>query len=153
MEESDNPFATVVLAHLAAQDTKGDAERRERAKLGLIRRLYERGYDRERVLSLFRFIDWLLALPPEIEARVLREVEAIEEERKMPYITSVERHGLEQGRVESQLNGKRQALRLTARARFGEVPEALEQRVMAADEAGLDALLARMAQAAQLADK
>ena len=74
----------------------------------------------------------------------------------MPYITSVERHGLEQGRVEGrvegQLDGKRQALRLTARARFGEVPEALEQRAMAADEAGLDALLARVAQAAQLAD-
>ena len=156
LEGSDNPFATVVLAHLAAQDTKGDAEGRERAKLGLIRRLYERGYDRERVLSLFRFIDWLLALPPEIEARVLREVEAIEEEREMPYITSVERHGLEQGRVEGrvegQLDGKRQALRLTAQARFGEVPEALEQRAMAADEAGLDALLARVAQAAQLAD-
>ena len=70
LEERDNPFAVAVLAHLAAQDTRGDAERREVAKLGLIRRLYERGYDRERVLSLFGFIDWLLALPLEHEARV-----------------------------------------------------------------------------------
>jgi len=63
LEKSDNPFAVVVLAHLAAQETRGDADRREVAKLGLIRRLYDRGYDRERVLSLFGFIDWLLALP------------------------------------------------------------------------------------------
>jgi hypothetical protein len=49
LEASDNPFATVVLAHLAAQDTRGDANSRERAKLHLIRRLYERGYSRERV--------------------------------------------------------------------------------------------------------
>ena len=83
LEKSDNPFAVVVLAHLAAQETRGDADRREVAKLGLIRRLYDRGYDRERVLSLFGLIDWLLALPPEHAARVLREVEAIEEERKM----------------------------------------------------------------------
>jgi hypothetical protein len=62
LEASDNPFATMVLAHLAAQETQGDPEKRERVKLGLIRRLYERGYNRERVLSLLWFIDWLLAL-------------------------------------------------------------------------------------------
>ena len=39
LETSDNPFATVVLAHLAAQETRGDATSRERAKLHLIRRL------------------------------------------------------------------------------------------------------------------
>ena len=55
LEESDNPFATVLLAHLAAQDTRDDAERRAGAKLGLIRRLYERGYEREQVLSLFGY--------------------------------------------------------------------------------------------------
>ncbi len=63
LEASDNPFATVVLAHLVAQDTRRSASRRRQVKLTLTRRLYERGYSRERVLSLFRFIDWLLALP------------------------------------------------------------------------------------------
>ena len=142
LEESDNPFAVAVLAHLAAQDTRGDADRREVAKLGLIRRLYERGYNRERVLSLFGFIDWLLALPPEHAARVLREVEAIEEERKMPYVTSVERIGVERG--------KRQAVLQVAQARFGAVPEALERQVAEANAADLDALLERVARAASI---
>ena len=121
LEESDNPFATVVLAHLAAQDTRRNPDRRLNAKLTLIRRLYDRGYSRERVLSLFRFIDWLLALPAELEAHVRQAVYQIEEERKMPYITSVERFGREQGRSE----GKREAARRLVRARFGAVPEAL----------------------------
>ena len=138
----------VVLAHLAAQETRGDADRREVAKLGLIRRLYERGYDRERVLSLFGFIDWLLALPPEHEARVLREVEAIEEERKMPYVTSAERIGverrLEQGKQQGRVEGKRLAIREIVRARFGGVPDELGARLASIDEADLDGMIRRV---------
>ncbi len=88
LEASDNPFATVVLAHLAAQDTRGDAARRRHVKFALTRRLYERGYSRERVLSLLRFIDWLLELPPGQEAAFRRDVEVYEEEQAMPYVTS-----------------------------------------------------------------
>jgi hypothetical protein len=57
---------------------------RERAKLGLVRRLYERGYPRERILSLFRFIDWLLALPEEREQALRRTLRTMEEEGHMP---------------------------------------------------------------------
>lgn len=62
----------------------------------------------------------------------------------MPYITSVERHG--------QVEGKRKALRVIVRARFGEAPEALEKRIAAADETDIDALLERVAQAARIED-
>jgi hypothetical protein len=143
LEASDNPFATVVLAHLAAQDTRGDADSRERAKLQLIRQLYERGYSRERVLSLLRFIDWLLALPPELERRVRKAIEAIEEERQMPYVTSYERMAREEGRLEA----KREAVREVVRARFGTVPQALEERLATADEATLNTLIQRAATA------
>jgi hypothetical protein len=141
LETSDNPFATVVLAHLAAQETRGDADSRERAKLHLIRRLYERGYGRERVLSLLRFVDWLLALPPEPERRVRQAIEAIEEERQMSYVTSYERMAREEGRMEA----KREDLRDILRARFGVVPQALEERLAAADELTLKALIVRAA--------
>jgi len=39
-------------------------------KLRLIRRLYERGYARQDVLELLRFIDWVLTLPAGLEARL-----------------------------------------------------------------------------------
>ncbi len=85
LEASDNPFATVALAHLAAQDTRGDAARRRQIKLALTRRLYERGYRRERGLSLFRFIDWLLELPAEQETAFWQEMRVYEEERAMRF--------------------------------------------------------------------
>jgi len=139
LEASDNPFATVVLAHLAAQDTRGDAARRRQVKLALTRRLYERGYSRERILSLFRFIDWLLALPAEQETLFWRDVQEYEEERTMPYVTSVERIGLARGREE----GLREALRRIVRARFQTMPEALESRIAAADRETIDQLIDR----------
>jgi len=140
LEASDNPFATVVLAHLAAQDTRRSASRRRQVKLALTRRLYERGYSRERVLSLFRFIDWLLALPEKQESAFWREIQVYEEERAMPYITSVERRGMERG----EENGKREAVRSIVRARFQTVPEALEQRIAEADQERLDQMLDRV---------
>jgi len=47
LDESDNPFAIVVMAHLKAQETRKDDNERKLWKFILIRRLYERGYERE----------------------------------------------------------------------------------------------------------
>jgi len=44
LEASQNPFATVVMAHLKAQETQADSEARKAAKWQLLRRLYEQGY-------------------------------------------------------------------------------------------------------------
>ena len=115
--------------------------RRREVKLALTRRLYERGYSRERVLSLLRFIDWLLELPAGQEAIFQREIQAYEEERAMPYVTSWERRGREEGRQE----GTRAAVRRVLRARFGAIPVAVEQRIAAADRATLDQLIERAA--------
>ena len=107
LEASANLCALVVLAHRLAQTTRHDPDGRAAAKRILTRRLYERGYGRERILSLYRFIDWLLRLPAALEQQLWRELQRFEEERAMPYITSAERFGraevlaeLEQGRAE-----------------------------------------------------
>ena len=91
LEASDNPFAVVLLAHLAAQETRERADARGQAKLALIRGLYQRGFTREDVLELLRLLDWLLALPEALEREVWRAVEALEKEGLMPYVTSYER--------------------------------------------------------------
>ncbi len=97
LEASRNPFATVVMAHLRAQETRGDAAARGQAKLMLIRRLYDLGYGREEIVGLFRFIDWLLRLPDEEEDRFWESLQHYQKERQMTYITSVERIGLRKG--------------------------------------------------------
>jgi hypothetical protein len=152
LSASANPFSIVVLAHLASLDTRGDVPGRERAKLGLVRRLYERGYGRERVLSLFRFIDWLLALPEEREQALREVILTIQEEQHMPYMTSFERISRAEGREEGREEGMREAVRRLASMRFGEVPEALETRIETADQAALDDLLLRTATAQSVAE-
>jgi len=161
LEAGDNPFAALVLAHLAAQETRKDAGARTQAKLGLIRRLCERGYDRERIIDLFRLTDWpgtrlRVLLPAAAEAEVWREVERIEEERKMPYVTSVERiglaRGLEQGRQEGRVEGKRATLLRLVQGRFGSLPPALDERIAAGDEVVLDEMIDRVVVAARIED-
>jgi hypothetical protein len=110
LEASDNPFATVIMAHLKAQETRGDDEGRKRCKFELVRRLYEKGYRREDVIELFRFIDWLMSLPKELERAFWQELREYEEEKRMEYVTSVERIGIEKGIELGRQEGLQQGL-------------------------------------------
>ena len=102
LEASDNIFATVVMTHLKAQETKRNPELRKQWKLTLIKRLYEQGYDRSAIINLFAFVDWLLILPDEVKVSFWQELRTYEEERQMPYITSVEQIGYDRG-IEEEL--------------------------------------------------
>jgi len=121
LEASRNPFATVVLAHLLAQDTRNDPSARAHFKLMLTRRLYRLGYTRTQILQLYHFIDWLLQLPPDLEAQTLRQIKAFEEEQQVNYISYAERVGLEEGRVEGRVEG----LLLALEVKFGPLAEPL----------------------------
>lgn len=109
LEASRNPFATVVMAHLAALETSGDRSERFRQKLALVRRLYSQGFERSDVLNLLAFIDWMLTLPLDLETEFKREVEQLEAEQRMQYVTSFERIGFQKG-IEQSQNQVRQAL-------------------------------------------
>ena len=85
-----NPFAIVVMAHLKAHQTRNNRQERLQWKLSLTRRLYQQGYQRQDILNLFSFIDWLMSLPKNLEQEFWREIRQLEEETRMPYITSVE---------------------------------------------------------------
>ena len=106
LEASRNPFATVVMAHLKAEETRDSRSERKKWKLALIRRLYSQGYPQLDVINLFQFIDWVMSLPAELEQEFWQELQKIEEERRMPYITSVERIGIEKGRQEGRQEGR-----------------------------------------------
>jgi len=109
LEDSSNPFATVVMAHLKAQATRLERQDRFEWKLAITRRLYEKGYGRSDVINLFGFIDWVMSLPEELEQQFWQEVRNLEEEKRMPYITSVERIGIQKG-IEQSLSQMRQVL-------------------------------------------
>ncbi|MFB1489883.1 MULTISPECIES: hypothetical protein [unclassified Thiocapsa] len=98
LEADPKPFAVVVMAHLKAQESK-EVAIRKRWKLHLVRLLYPRGHAHEDTLELFRVIDWLLQLPPGLEHEFKCELIAFEEQANMPYITSIERLGRQEGQA------------------------------------------------------
>ena len=58
-----------------------------------MRGLYERGFAADEVRELFRLIDWMMELPPPLDDLFWQEMDRLEEERRVPYVTSVERIG------------------------------------------------------------
>ena len=55
------------------------------------------GYDKRDMVLLFEFIDWVMSLPKILEDSLWLEIQEMERETKMEYISSVQRIGHEQG--------------------------------------------------------
>jgi Domain of unknown function (DUF4351) len=102
-------------------------------KLRLIRQLYESGYNKIDVVNLFRFIDWLLKLPKALDREFWQELKTYEEERKMPYITSVERIGYERGQKAGRTMGReeerRSLITVLLNQKFGDISPATTDRL------------------------
>lgn len=110
LEPLTNPFADIILVQLAAISLKGKPDKqRKRVKFSLTRRWYDKGYSREKVLNLYKFIDWVIGLPRELEIEYQENVYALEGEKKMAYITSAERFGMERGILKGRQEGRQEA--------------------------------------------
>jgi hypothetical protein len=133
LEADPNPFAIVTMAHLQTQATRHRPAERYAAKLNLAKMLYKRGYHRQDILELFRFIDWVMALSPELEEQFMTDVVAYEAQERKPYVTSVERiairRGIEQGIEQGMQQAVYDLLLETLETRFGPVPEPLKTRL------------------------
>ena len=123
LEQSTNPFSVVVMAHLKTKATHRNPESRLNWKLSLVRRLFERGYSREDILGLFRFIDWIMVLPEELARSFKQELRSYEEVQRMRYVTSIERLAKEEGIEEGMLLTNRENVIKILQTRFGVVPE------------------------------
>jgi len=114
---------------LKAQETRLSPAGRLQWKLSLVKGLYERGFRREDILELFRFIDWLMALPENLERRFSEEIMRYEEEKQMPYITSIEQIGIEKGIQQGIQQGLVQKAREDVigilETRFAETPQSI----------------------------
>jgi hypothetical protein len=106
LESSNNPFSVVVLAHLKLIETKRSVEQRKAWKFRLTKMLYERGYERQQILDLYKFVDWLMVLPEILEREFWQELQTYEEERKVTYVTNAERFGFERGIQEGEQRGE-----------------------------------------------
>ena len=160
LETSDNPFAIVSMAHLKTQATRSTPDERLRWKVHLIRSLYESGYDKEQIINLFRFIDWIMRLPEELSQKVRQTVYEIETEKDMRYVTTIERfgreEGLQEGRVLGREEGRKQGevlmLQRVLTQAFGSLPASTLERLQNAEADDLVLWASRVLTAESLDD-
>lgn len=123
LEQSKNPFAHVVLAHLKTLETRRDPENRRVWKFRFARGLYERGFSKEDIRQLLRVIDWLMELPVQAQKRFVKELHEYEEGQTVPYVTSFERSGM------------RKTIEVMLRTKFGEEANELMDAILELNDA------------------
>jgi predicted transposase/invertase (TIGR01784 family) len=138
----DNSFAVVTATHIMTQQTRKNAVARYKAKQLLVRLLYQRQWDKQRIINLFSVIDWMMRLPEELDQQLWQEIEIFEENEKMQYVTSIERIGIakglqegrQEGRQEGLLEGEAEMLGLMLKHRFGELSDTVVNKLRHAKE-------------------
>ena len=126
---SDNAFAYITAAHILTQRTrKKDRDRRD-AKSQLVRLLYQRNWDKQRIIDLFFVIDSMMTLPNWLEQTIWQEITEIEESNNMQYVSSVERIGI--------VKGEAKMLSVMLKQRFGSLPAWVSDKLSSADEQDL----------------
>jgi hypothetical protein len=141
LEQSDNIFSLCIMAQLKAMQTKNNCEQRKKWKFYLLRLLVKKGYDRQEIVELLRFIDWLLMLPEELNQQIWHDFTQLKEVKKMPYISGFEKllmeRGLQKGIQQGIQQGLQQGLQQAKQEDILEilalkndfVPEEIQQKV------------------------
>jgi hypothetical protein len=148
--------------------TRKDDEARYQAKRHLVRILYGKGFDRQKILDLFAMIDWMMWLPHNLTQKLWHDIQTIEEQERMRYVTSIERlerekvyqqgmtqgltKGMTQGLTEGLSKGESRLLRRLLEKRFGPLPVTVEEKLEAASVQDLDSWGDAVLTAARLED-
>ena len=144
---SENAFGLITAAHILTRQTRKEHQERYEAKLSLVRMLYNRHWDKQRVIDLFSVVDWMMTLPVWLETKIWQEMETIEEHKKMKYITSIERigiakgitQGITQGIAKGRIEGESKLLKRLLERRFGALPAWATEKLSNASESALEA--------------
>jgi hypothetical protein len=149
LEESTNPFAVMVMAHLKTKATRRVPQERKQWKWSIVRRLFEGGYSREEIVQLFRLIDWMMVLPEELRREFNEELRRYQEENRMPLLSWIEleamQKGLEEGIQQGILQTAREAVLEVLEARFELVPPEVVEAINRIEDASILKRLLRQA--------
>ncbi|TRU84462.1 MAG: hypothetical protein EWV76_16205 [Microcystis novacekii Mn_MB_F_20050700_S1] len=119
------------MAHLKTKATTRNLPQREQWKWTLIRGLYERGLERERIIKLFEIIDRMMTLPNQLQLSLENKIKQFEEERTMPLLSNMELRGIERGKEIGKeigaLENARDFVKTVLQSRLDEVPLDVEQ--------------------------
>ncbi|MDY7004062.1 MAG: tetratricopeptide repeat protein [Cyanobacteriota bacterium] len=129
LSANNNVFAMIVMAHLKTKSTTSNLTEIERWKWELVRSLYERGLSKFDIINLFKFIDKMMALPPELQQNLESKINQYEEEQKMEFLSTMEERAMERDQQIGEEIGAKETCRQNIldllQMRFLSVPETL----------------------------
>jgi len=150
--QHDNPFGLLIAAQLTAKLIK-DGKNRVDNLIGYYRLATQKKLPREQVVQLVVFLEWIVALPEDLTPYYNEQLEHLEEDSKMTYISIIERQGIqkgleqgiekgiekgvEQGIGQGRISTLQGTLQKLLQLKFGEPATEYEQRVLQAEEAEL----------------
>lgn len=135
----------MVMAHLKTQATSANMEERQQWKRVLFRLLLSKGYSREQVVNLFRFVDRMMKLPKELEEQLTTEIIEGREERQMPFMSQFEEIAQEKGMERGTQRTQRENTLAILEVRFGEVPPSVVEAVNGIEDISILTQLHRQA--------
>ncbi|ENO83736.1 hypothetical protein [Thauera linaloolentis] len=152
---TDNPFALLAAAQLTAKLVKGGKQRVDNL-IGFYRLALKKQLDPETIARLLRFVEWLVALPAEIEPYYTEQMDRLKEENTVPYVSILERkatergllqgleQGMEQGLEQGMERGRVATLSRQLQLKFGPLSDNVRERLDKAGEAELDSWTERI---------
>ncbi len=151
--QHDNPFGLLIAAQLTAKLIK-DGKNRVDNLIGYYRLAAQKKLPRELVMQLVIFLEWIVALPEDLTPYYNEQLEHLEEDNKMTYISIIERQGIQKGLeqgleqgIEKGLEkgveqgigqGRAATLYKQLQLKFNQQAQEYEQRLFQASDAELD---------------
>ena len=83
LENSDNPFAMVVMCHLKNLETHQKPKERYQWKRLLLQKLLEKNWSHTQIADLFDYVDWLMILPESLEKGLEEEMAATAQKKNL----------------------------------------------------------------------
>jgi len=130
LEQSNNIFAIVVMAHLKTKATTSNLSLREQWKWNLIRSLYHRGLSKVDIVNLFKFIDKMMSLTKELQQKLISKIDEYEKETKMPFLSPTEELAMEKATRKT----RQQDIINLLQVKFGNIPENLINNINQIDD-------------------
>lgn len=111
LDQSTNPMALVVAAQLKSLEAKkADIHTKYDVKLQLFKDCFKKGYTKDQIHILIKFIDWIINLPEKYQEKLSDQLLILKEDNIMPYITSWERIAKKKGIKENKLETAKKML-------------------------------------------
>ena len=114
--------------------------------------LYARNWDARRVFDLFDVIDWMMTIPPGLQAQFAARIVELNRSKEMPFENIMVRMAKDQVCKEGMEEGRRNVLRRQLQLRFGPLPASVEQRIDRAEPGELTTWVEKVLHAVTLDD-